>query len=337
MSAAKEKAPARQRQGFGVNHYEAIHMADITAVQAGTQQLVRVFDGQIGGALAQVCDGRELHAFLKNGKQFSDWIKQRITQYGFEENTDFSIVSVKSETIRKYANGERKGVSKVTDYHLTLDMAKELSMVENNEQGRKARRYFIDCEKRANAPASPVVVADACSQVAFEGCRIRVWMRDGKPWFAAANVATALGLPSSDRITRSAHPNDVCRTMKGKQATNYMSQQLARRAADYAKPELGERWLVWLQRTLAELAGQPVNSPAPQADPASLLRALLAGNRFICCLDEMGRITMREIPPSAVLANVERLPEWIADPAGPPAHVLPGILAAVADRMRCPV
>lgn len=63
-----------------------------TAIATATQQLVRVFDGQIGGLPAQVCDGRELHAFLKNGKQFSDWIKQRITQYGFEENQDFSRV-----------------------------------------------------------------------------------------------------------------------------------------------------------------------------------------------------------------------------------------------------
>lgn len=47
-------------------------------------------------------------------------------------------------------NQTRGGNKKeTTDYHLTLDMAKELSMVENNEQGRAARRYFIECERRA--------------------------------------------------------------------------------------------------------------------------------------------------------------------------------------------
>ena len=138
MSDVKEKAPTRQRQGFGVNHFEAIHMGNTTAVQGGAQQLVRVFDGVIGGLPAQVCDGRELHAFLKAGWQFSDWIKKRIEQYGFEQNQDFVCVSVKTETHRK--DGQR-GVTKSTDYHLTLDMAKELSMVENNEQGRHCLLY----------------------------------------------------------------------------------------------------------------------------------------------------------------------------------------------------
>ena len=56
MSDVKEKAPTRQRQGFGVNHFEAIHMGNTTAVQGGAQQLVRVFDGVIGGLPAQVGD-----------------------------------------------------------------------------------------------------------------------------------------------------------------------------------------------------------------------------------------------------------------------------------------
>lgn len=305
-------------------------MADITAVQAGEQQLVRVFDGQIGGSPAQVCDGRELHAFLKNGKQFSDWIKHRISQYGFEENQDFSLVSPKSE-IKTGRGGDRRSV----DYHLTLDMAKELSMVENNEQGRKARRYFIDCEKRAHAPTSPMIAADAYRQVAFEGCRIRVWLRDGQPWFAAANVASALGLPSSDRITRAALPADICATQRGRQRINYMSAAVAVRAGDYVEQHLGERWRVWLQRTLPELGAHPV-AAVPQIEPSSLLRTMIGEGRFICYLDTGGRITLREVPPTAVLASVEQLPEWIADPAGPPAHVLPGILAAVADRMRTP-
>lgn len=258
----------------------------------------------------------------------------------FEEGKHYHrLEGAELKAFKGYATDSRVVEVSAQARHLTLwterGAARHAKMLDT-EAAWEVFEVLEDCYFSNAGPETLQTITDTCSQVAFEGCRIRVWLRDGQPWFAAANVATALGLPSSDRITRSAHPNDVCRTMKGKQATNYMSQQLARRAADYAKPELGERWLVWLQRTLAELAGQPVSSPAPQADPASLLRAVLAGNRFICCLDEMGRITMREIPPSAVLANVERLPEWIADPAGPPAHVLPGILAAVADRMRCP-
>ncbi|WP_301361841.1 antA/AntB antirepressor family protein [Stutzerimonas nitrititolerans] len=308
------------------------------ATTAGTQQLVRVFDGQIGGAPAQVCDGRELHTFLKNGKQFSDWIKQRISQYGFEENADFSIVSLKSETIRKYANGERKGVSKVSDYHLTLDMAKELSMVENNEQGRKARRYFIDCEKRASAPSSSVVAADAYRQVAFEGCRIRAWMRDGQPWFAASNVATALGLPSSDRITRSAMPQDVRRTLRGRQSVNYLSPQLALRAGDYAKGELGERWRGWFQRTLAELAPAAPGMAFSAAAGLSAVQRFgleqMMNTRLLLSFTAEGAMDVKPVAPEALVVTPDRLATVIGDNFVIGQQHLPEILSAVADRLR---
>lgn len=49
-------------------------------------------------------------------------------------------------SIAKSGNGENKGFQPI-EYHLTLDMAKELSMVERNEKGKQARRYFIECEK----------------------------------------------------------------------------------------------------------------------------------------------------------------------------------------------
>lgn len=120
-------------------------MSDLTPSASSTTQLVPVFHGQIGGAPAQVCDGRTLHAFLENGELFPTWIKQRVEQYGFQENQDF--VSFLEKT--KKPQGGRPG----RDYHLCLDMAKELSMVENNAKGRQARRYFIDCERQAMAAA----------------------------------------------------------------------------------------------------------------------------------------------------------------------------------------
>lgn len=314
---------------FEVNHMDK----DITVGSPSQAGLVTVFQGDIAGTPTQLVDARELHGFLKNGKQFSDWIKQRISQYGFEENQDFCLVSLKGET-KQGRGGNRRSI----DYHLSLDMAKQLSMVENNEQGRMARRYFIDCEKRAHAPiTSATLPAEDWDQVAFEGKRIRVVMRDGQPWFAAANVAVALGLRSSDRITRAASRTEVCTTKRGRQSLNFLSPSAAFRASDYAEHERGARWRSWLARTLGELQqGKPPAPPVPQgsADPAELLRGMIGSNRFLCHLDERGRITLREIPQCAVLANVERLADWIADPSGPPQQLLPGILAAVAQRMQ---
>ncbi|MBF0454982.1 MAG: antA/AntB antirepressor family protein [Magnetococcales bacterium] len=89
---------------------------------------------------APTIDARELHTFLDVGRDFSNWVKDRIEKYGFQDGHDY----ITTRQNRRVANG---GFKEVTDYHLTLDMAKELSMVERNAKGREARRYFITCEK----------------------------------------------------------------------------------------------------------------------------------------------------------------------------------------------
>ncbi len=69
---------------------------------------------------------------------FKDWIIRRIQDYKFQEEYDFcSFLS------------ESSGGRPSKDYALTLDMAKELAMVERNEKGKQARQYFIECERRA--------------------------------------------------------------------------------------------------------------------------------------------------------------------------------------------
>lgn len=91
----------------------------------------------------KLVDARELHEKLENKRQFSDWIKQRIEQYGFIENVDYT-------TFHNFVKRENSNLgSKTTEYALTLDTAKEIAMVENNEQGKKIRRYFIEVEKKA--------------------------------------------------------------------------------------------------------------------------------------------------------------------------------------------
>lgn len=83
-------------------------------------------------------DARTLHKELKVGKDFTTWIKGKISKYEFIENEDWKLTFTKT--------GERKNV-KVNNYSLTLDMAKELSMVENNKIGRISRKYFIAIDK----------------------------------------------------------------------------------------------------------------------------------------------------------------------------------------------
>ncbi len=101
------------------------------------QELILITPRSFGGEPVDAVNARELWKFLEVGKDFSSWIKNRIRDYGFVEDTDFLIILSKST-----------GGRPTTDYFLTLDMAKELSMVERNEKGRQARRYFIAAEKR---------------------------------------------------------------------------------------------------------------------------------------------------------------------------------------------
>ncbi|MGR7993820.1 antA/AntB antirepressor family protein [Xanthobacter sp. ZOL 2024] len=111
-----------------------------------------VHDFELGGRQVRAVDARELHAFLQVGKVFAAWITERIAQYGFEQGRDFEVFS---ETGNNPSGGRPS-----KEYAITLDMAKELSMVERNDQGKKARAHFIECERVAREvkPIDPIQV-----------------------------------------------------------------------------------------------------------------------------------------------------------------------------------
>lgn len=92
--------------------------------------------------------GRELHKGLQIETQYTKWIN-RMIGYGFEENVDYILVSQKSLT-----NNPRNPYTNITDHIMTLDMAKEISMIQRSEIGRKIRGYFIKVERQHNQLAS---------------------------------------------------------------------------------------------------------------------------------------------------------------------------------------
>ena len=100
-------------------------------------EIMPVYENEMGDKLV---NARELHEQLFVGRDFTTWIKQRINNYGFFENEDYYLTLTKT--------GERKNVTK-HEYLLFLDTAKEIAMVENNEQGRAIRKYFIKVEKQS--------------------------------------------------------------------------------------------------------------------------------------------------------------------------------------------
>jgi len=90
------------------------------------------------GAETNSVNARELHTFIEAKQHFANWIVNRIKKYNFTQNQDYIIIETK-----KAGNN-----ATLKEYYITLDMAKELSMVENNDKGRGARRYFIEVDKQ---------------------------------------------------------------------------------------------------------------------------------------------------------------------------------------------
>ncbi|HBE6455343.1 TPA: antA/AntB antirepressor family protein [Escherichia coli] len=106
--------------------------------------IVPVIAGRIGGREANIVSAKALHKALGVGHDFTNWIKGRIDQYGFIAGTDF--IRVENLSTPKRASAKTRQQIE-HDYLLSLDMAKEVAMVERNEQGRAVRRYFIQCEE----------------------------------------------------------------------------------------------------------------------------------------------------------------------------------------------
>ena len=94
----------------------------------------------------QLVSGRELHKFLEIGTEYMKWFS-RMTNYGFIENVDFMVIVKNDEDDTAFG-----GIRKSTDHLMTLNMAKEISMLQRNRKGKQARIYFIKCEEAWNSP-----------------------------------------------------------------------------------------------------------------------------------------------------------------------------------------
>ena len=110
---------------------------------------ITAFSGEINQQETTLINARDLHAALDVKTKFATWVLRRIEDFGFVRDEDFIIIDPlpkNGKPLNTGLSGWLGGESKI-DYHLTLDMAKELAMVERSEIGRQVRRYFIQIEK----------------------------------------------------------------------------------------------------------------------------------------------------------------------------------------------
>lgn len=147
--------------------------------------LIPITTASIGGDQQQGVNARDLHQFLEVGKDFSNWIKDRINQFDFVEGVDF--VKTQDLSSPNLANAKSRAQVRI-EYILTLNMAKELSMVERNEKGKQARQYFIQCEKQLKVAqqqfAIPQTYAEALRLAADkeeENQRLKVKIEEDAP------------------------------------------------------------------------------------------------------------------------------------------------------------
>ncbi len=121
---------------------------------------------------------RELHEFLEIKSKYADWFKN-MSAYGFEENQDYRAISKNLE------NGGRR-----IDHEITLDMAKEISMLQRSEKGKQARQYFIELEKKWNSPEQIMARAVLLSNSKIEHLTLENEQLKEKALFAEAVSAS---------------------------------------------------------------------------------------------------------------------------------------------------
>ncbi len=112
-------------------------------------ELVPVNPGNIGSVTVSLVSAKKLHEFLGVGRDFTTWIKGRISQYGFTAGVDFTVV----ENLSAPVSGSAKYRQQIAhDYLITIDMGKELAMVERNEKGGRCAAISSTANARQKPP-----------------------------------------------------------------------------------------------------------------------------------------------------------------------------------------
>jgi phage anti-repressor protein len=110
------------------------------------RDLVAINEQEFDGELKQAVDARDLYVYLDVKRDFTTWVKERIDKFGFVNGIDYLLTKIGEQL--------ESGLKYHSVYYLTLDVAKEFAMLHNNEKGREARRYFIECEKKLKKSVS---------------------------------------------------------------------------------------------------------------------------------------------------------------------------------------
>lgn len=127
-------------------------------------ELIKITTNEVGEPTVL---GRELHEFLGVETPYRIWFP-RMLEYGFTEGKDFNPY----KNVRVGEEGNREVARELTDHLLTIDMAKEICMIQRTEVGKQARQYFIQVEKDYNSPEK--IMARALRIAEKELCTLKL-------------------------------------------------------------------------------------------------------------------------------------------------------------------
>lgn len=116
-------------------------------------EMLPIIHSDINGQLINCVSANSLHEALGVDTRLTDWIKRRIGEYGFIQGVDYVVVETLSNSNLSSAKSRQQIKH---DYLVSLNMAKELGMVERTEQGRLIRQYFIKCEEALHKVAPTI-------------------------------------------------------------------------------------------------------------------------------------------------------------------------------------
>jgi phage anti-repressor protein len=153
-------------------------------------ELIKIQENDKG---QKVVSARDLHKFLESTERFSNWFERQL-QYDFIEDQDFT--SVKSLTLVN--NGASR---ELQDFALTLDCAKEISMIQRTEKGKEARKYFINCEKQLQARQLPTTYLEALTKLVeteTEKQNLQIELDEHKAWYSVKRVCLLGHFKSSE-------------------------------------------------------------------------------------------------------------------------------------------
>lgn len=153
--------------------------------------------------LQQAVSARELHDFLEMTERFSSWF-DRMLAYGFSESSDF-------EKCKTFNASNRE----LEDYFISIDMAKEISMIQRSDKGKQARQYFLDCERKLKGqvvtPAIPQsfaealqLAADQAKQLELAAPKVNAYDKliESTNLKSVGDVAKSIGLKSAQALNK---------------------------------------------------------------------------------------------------------------------------------------